>query len=147
EAAAHRALYEKDFPAVAKGPVVLLGESFASCRYWHGAVMQKWADDWTALYTAGQGLCAMTNMEDHGIANAFTRLDALGKMEYDRVLFLRTGSNFSMPPKGESAAASMVAEYQGMLPSLEAAHAVGSVVVDALVAGWAIYETTIPTSD
>lgn len=145
EASAHRALYAKDFPAVAKGPVVLLGESFASCRYWHGAVMQKWADDWTALYTGGRGLCAMTNMEDHGIANALTRLDALGKVNFSRVLVLRTGSNFSMPPKGESAAASMVAEYQGMLPALEAAHRVGSTVVKALLADWATHEKATPS--
>lgn len=147
EAAAHRELYAKDFPAVAAGPVVLLGESFASCRYWHGAAMQKWADDWTALYTEGRGRCAMTNMEDHGIANAFTRLDALGKMDFDRVLFLRTGSNFSMPPKGESAAASMVAEYQGMRPALEAAYGVGSVVVAELLAGWEKHEAAIPTGE
>ncbi len=142
-AAAHRALYA-DFPATRKGPVVLLGESFASCRYWHGAVMQKWADDWTALYTGGQGLCAMTNMEDHGIANALSRLDSLAKVKFDRVLFLRTGSNFSLPPTGQSAAASMVAEYQGMLPALEAAHRVGSTVVAALLEGWAAYEATPP---
>ena len=146
EAKAHRALYAADFPAVAKGPVVLLGESFASCRYWHGAVMQKWADDWTALYTGGQGLCAMTNMEDHGIANALTRLDARGRVAFDRVLFLRTGSNFSMPPKGQSAAASMVAEYQGMRPSLEAAYRVGSVVVAELLAGWITYEAAVPSA-
>ncbi|MEO0054721.1 MAG: hypothetical protein RLZZ50_668, partial [Verrucomicrobiota bacterium] len=113
EAAAHRALYTQDFPAVSKGPVVLIGDSFASCRYWHGEIMQKWADDWTALYTDGRGLCAMTNMEDHGIANALSRLAALGRVDFGRVLFLRTGSNFSMPPKGRSAAASMVADYQG----------------------------------
>jgi purine nucleoside permease len=147
EAAAHRALYAADFPAVAKGPVVLLGESFASCRYWHGAVMQKWADDWTSLYTDGKGLCAMTNMEDHGIANALTRLAAMRKLDFQRVLFLRTGSNFSMPPKGESAAASMVAEYQGMLPALEAAHQVGGLVVAELLSGWTIYETTPPAAE
>lgn len=147
EAAAHRALYAADFPAAGRGPVVLLGESFASCRYWHGAVMQKWADDWTALYTGGAGLCAMTNMEDHGIANALSRLDALGRADFRRVLFLRTGSNFSMPPKGESAAASMVAEYQGMLPALEAAHRVGSVVVRELLAGWDRHEAAIPSAE
>lgn len=123
---------------------MLLGESFASCRYWHGAVMQEWADDWTSFYTDGKGLCAMTNMEDHGIANALTRLAAMGKMDFQRVLFLRTGSNFSMPPKGESAAASMVAEYQGMLPALEAAYQVGGVVVAELLSGWMTYETTPP---
>ena len=143
EAKAHRAQY-KGFPAAAQAPRVLLGDSFASCRYWHGAVMQKWADDWTALYTQGAGSAAMTNMEDHGLANALTRLGAMGRVDFQRVLILRTGSNFSMPPTGQSAAESMVAEYQGMLPALEAAHRVGAPVVHALLKDWSRYEAKTP---
>lgn len=142
-AKAHRALYV-GFPAALAGPKVFLGDSFASCRYWHGARMQQWADDWTKLYTKGQGSAAMTNMEDHGIANALTRLDALQKVDFSRVLFLRTGSNFSMPPAGQTAAESMVAEYAGMIPSLEAAYRVGSPVVHALVKDWAKYSVKTP---
>ena len=147
QAAAHRSLYLKDFPAVGSGPQVLLGDSFAACRYWHGAVMQKWAEDWTALYTDGRGLCVMTNMEDHGIANALTRLAAMHRVDFGRVLVLRTGSNFSMPPVGQSAASSMVAEYQGMLPALEAAYQVGSTVVAALLADWPTHLVTPPRAE
>jgi len=143
EAQAHRALY-KDFPAALRPPSVLLGDSFASCRYWHGAMMQHWAEDWTKIYTEGQGICAMTNMEDHGLAGALTRLGQMGRVDFQRVLVLRTGSNFSMPPTGQSAADSMVAEYAGMLPALEAAYRVGSPVVDALVEGWAGFEAKAP---
>lgn len=144
EAKAHRALYV-GFPEALKPPFVLIGDSFAACRYWHGAVMQRWADDWTALYTDGKGRCAMSNMEDHGIANALSRLGALGRVDFSRVLFLRTGSNFSMPPSGQGAAESMVAEYAGMAPALESAYRVGSPVVHALVAGWTEYEQRPPT--
>jgi purine nucleoside permease len=49
-----------------------------------------------------------------------------------------------MPPTGQSAAASMVAEYQGMIPALEAAHRVGSPVVQALVKDWAKFEGQTP---
>jgi len=135
EAAAHRALY-KTFPEALKKPRVLLGDSFASCRYWHGAVMQRWADDWTRLYTNGAGICAMTNMEDHGLCNALTRLASMHRVDFARVLVLRTGSNFSMPPEGQSAAESMVAEYAGALPALEAAYRVGSPVVHAIIKDW-----------
>jgi len=143
EAQAHRALYT-GFPAALRPPTVLIGDSFASCRYWHGAVMQKWAEDWTSLYTDGQGVCAMSNMEDHGIANALTRLAALDRVDFSRVLVLRTGSNFSMPPSGQSASDSMVAEYAGEIPALEAAWRVGSPVVHALLKDWARYETATP---
>jgi purine nucleoside permease len=88
----------------------------------------------------------MTNMEDHGIANALQRLDKLKKVDFQRVLFLRTGSNFSMPPAGQTAAESMVEEYQGMLPALEAAWRTGHPVVHALVDGWARYARDIPSA-
>ncbi len=143
-AAAHRALYAPDFPAVRAGPVVLLGDSFGSSRYWHGAVLQRWADDWTALYTEGAGRCTMTNMEDHVFAHALQRLELLGRADFSRFLVLRTGSNFSMPPAGVSAAASLVAEFQGMLPALEAAHQVGSTFVRALLAEWPAHEAAPP---
>jgi purine nucleoside permease len=144
EAKAHRALYT-GFPAALAPPRVLYGDSFACCRYWHGARMQQWAEDWTKLYTNGEGVCAMTNMEDHGIANALARLDALKRVDFQRVLFLRTGSNFSMPPAGQRAADSMVEEYHGMLPALEAAYRVGSPVVHALLKDWATYSVKPPS--
>jgi purine nucleoside permease len=145
QAKAHRALYT-GFPAALAPPKVFIGDSFGSCRYWHGARMQQWADDWTRLYTKGEGVCAMTNMEDHGIANALTRLAALGKVDFSRVLFLRTGSNFSMPPAGQPAADSMVEEYAGMVPALEAAYRAGSPVVRTLVKGWSRYATELPSA-
>jgi purine nucleoside permease len=145
EAQAHRALYT-GFPAALAPPRILVGDSFASSRYWHGARMQQWADDWTRLYTDGSGICAMTNMEDHGIADALTRLAALKRVDFQRVLFLRTGSNFSMPPAGQTAAESMVSEYAGMIPALEAAYRVGSPVVHTLVADWTRYATQLPAT-
>jgi purine nucleoside permease len=144
-ARAHRALYTT-FPAAQLPPRVLLGDSFASGRYWHGAVMQRWADDWARLYTQGKGDAVMTNMEDHGSADAMTRLARLGKVDWARVLYLRTGSNFSMPPAGQSATASMVAEYQGMGPALEAAHLVGSTVIAALLKDWPSVEAQPPSA-
>ena len=143
-AQAHRAEYV-GFPAALAPPRVFIGDSFASSRYWHGARMQQWADDWTRFYTKGEGTCAMTNMEDHGIADALMRMAARQKVDFSRVLFLRTGSNFSMPPAGQTAAESMVAEYAGEIPALEAAYRVGSPVVHALVKGWAKYSLTPPS--
>jgi purine nucleoside permease len=68
----------------------------------------------------------------------------MGRVDFQRVLFLRTGSNFSQPPEGQSAAESMVAEYAGMLPALEAAHRVGSPVVHELVQNWPRYREHTP---
>jgi hypothetical protein len=141
-AQAHRALY-RTFPAAQQAPRVLLGDSFGSNRYWHGARMQRWATDWTRLYTGGGGICAMSNMEDQGLAAAFARLATMKRVNFQRVLFLRTGSNFSEPPAGQGAAESMVAEYAGMGPALEAAYQTGSTVVHELVRNWGRYEDQV----
>jgi purine nucleoside permease len=140
----HRALYT-DTPEALKPARVLLGDSLGSCRYWHGTVMTRWANDWTRLHTGGKGNFVMTNMEDQGICLALTRLARLGKVDFNRVLFLRTGSNFCTPHPGQKASQSMTEEYSGMLPALEAAHAVGSRVVREISGNWTRYENQIPS--
>ena len=68
----------------------------------------------------------------------------------DRALVLRTASNFDSQPPDLTAAESMAGEkighYSAYIPSLEAAHRVGSKVVHELVAGWAKYENEIPVA-
>jgi purine nucleoside permease len=142
-AKAHRAKFSA-WPAAQAPAKVLLGESLGSCRYWHGTIMTQWANDWTKLHTHGEGDFAMTNMEDQGIANALDRLGRLGKVDFQRVLFLRTGSNYCCPHPGQKSSESMTEEYAGNVPALESAYAVGSRVVHELVQDWNRYETQTP---
>lgn len=132
---AYRATYE-GFPNAVKPPFVLIGDSFGSCRYWHGAAMTLWANDWAKLWTKGAGNFVMSDMEDQGIATALTLLTKMGKADFQRVLFLRTGSNYCMPAPKQSVVQSMQAEYAGMVPSIESAYRVGSVVVHDILAQW-----------
>lgn len=139
----HRARFTNS-PAGSAPPRVLLGESLGSCRYWHGAVMTKWANEWTKLHTGGAGDFVMTNMEDQGLAAALERLAAAGKVDFQRVLFLRTGSNYSGPHPGQTSAESMTEEYSGMEPALESAYLAGSKVAKELAANWERYSVTPP---
>lgn len=142
-AKAHRAKFTAWKPAQ-EPPKILLGDIVGSCRYWHGTVMNQWANDWTKLYTGGEGDFVMSNMEDQGIAAALDRASKLGKVDFQRVLFLRTGSNYCTPHPGQTAMESMTEEYSGLLPSLESAYLAGSKVVHELAAGWKEYENTPP---
>jgi len=138
-----RALYT-GFPNAQRPPFVLCGETFGSCRFWHGRALTQWASDWTRLWTEGRGEFAMTDMEDQGIAAALTRLSAMGKVDFRRVLFLRTASNFCMQAPGRDVNESLHSEYAGYLPSLEAAYRVGSRVTHELAAHWDVYRDRIP---
>jgi purine nucleoside permease len=144
-----RARYS-DHPKALLPPSVLIGSTLASSTYWHGKLLDAWANDWVAYYTEGRGNYMMTAMEDTGTLRALTNLTRAGRADVDRVLLLRTGSNFDQQPPGLTAAESLSGEkighYSAFIPSLEAAHAVGSKVVHALVDGWGRYEIEIPAA-
>ena len=142
---AYRATYV-GYPEAMKPPFVLLGETFGSCRYWHGKAMTQWASDWTKLWTDDKGFFAMSDMEDQGIAAALTRLSKMGRVDFQRVLFLRTASNYCMQAPSQDVSKSLHAEYAGFIPSLEAAYRVGSQVTHELAAHWQQYGDTPPSA-
>ena len=60
-------------------------------------------------------------------------------------MVLRTASNYTMPPKGQSTAWSTTAPYpENGRPALEAAYQVGNRVVQELLNGWAKYQDSPP---
>jgi purine nucleoside permease len=87
----------------------------------------------------------MSDMEDQGFAAALTRLGKMGKVDFQRVLFLRTASNYCMQPPSVDVNKSLHAEYAGYLPSLEAAYRVGSAVVHELSKHWDQYRDASPS--
>lgn len=141
--AAYRALYS-GYPNAQKPPFVLVGETFGCNRYWHGRALTRWAEDWTRMWTRGKGTFVMTDMEDQGYAAALLRLSRMGRVDFGRVMFLRTASNYSMQPPGVDANRSLHAEYVGYLSSLEAAYRVGSRVAHELAANWPRYAAAAP---
>ena len=137
-------------PKALQGPSVLIGANLASSTYWHGKLLDQWANDWVAYYTEGRGNYMTTAMEDTGTLRALTNLTRAGRADVNRALVLRTASNFDLQPPDLTAAESMAGEkighYSAFIPSLEAAHRVGSKVVHELVKNWAKFETEIPSA-
>lgn len=139
-----------EHPQARRPPFVLVGANLAASTYWHGAWMNRWANAWTRYFTDGAGNYVTTAMEDSAVLRALEQLTRAGKADKNRALVLRAASNFDMPPPGLSAAESLAGEkietYSGYIPSLEAAHRVGSRVVHALIEGWEEFETTPPSA-
>jgi len=134
------------FPNAQRPPFVLIGDDFASDYYWHGAVMTQYAEDWVRLYTQGKGRFAMTEMEDSGFLEALERLSKMHRVDNDRVLVLRTGSNYSMPRPGHTAVESVTAPYIGSKLALNAAWLCGSTVLHQILDHWDVTATHIPAS-
>jgi purine nucleoside permease len=132
-----------DGAAAQKPPFVLLGDEISSSTYWHGRLSDLWATDWVSYFTGGQGRFVTTAMEDTGTLVALKRLAAAGRVDWSRILVLRTVSNFDRQARGMSAAESLahqrIGTYSAYLPSLEAAYTVGHTVVAELLAQWPKY--------
>jgi purine nucleoside permease len=141
-----RARY-KGYPNAQKPPFVLKGDDLASMTFWHGKLLNDWANRWVAYWTNGSGNYVMTDMEDTGTLLALTYLHRIGRVDKQRVLVLRTASNYSMPPPGVTAAENMQKEnegYSALGPSVEAAYKIGSAVVAELLGKWAVYRDHPP---
>ena len=137
-----------DFPAAQASPVVLRGDEVSGSTFWHGALLNRRAIDWLAYWTGGRGRFVMTAMEETGTLQALSFLARADRVDLSRILVLRTGSNYTMPPSRMSAAESLTAmsltQIPGYLPALEAAYFVGRKVVDELIGNWAVYRDTNP---
>jgi purine nucleoside permease len=88
----------------------------------------------------------MSDMEDQGFAAALYRLSKMGRVDFQRVLFLRTASNYCMQAPKQDVNNSLHADYAGYIPSLEAAYRVGSKVVHELASHWDEYRDRPPAS-
>ncbi|WP_446744091.1 purine nucleoside permease [Silvibacterium acidisoli] len=134
--------------AAQRPPFITSGDEVSAGTFWHGAKMDEWANRWDSYYTGGKGNFVVTGMEDSGTLQSLTFLANAKRIDLDRVLVLRTVSNYDQQPAGltaaESLAAQKISKYGAYLPSLEAAYAVGHPVVDELVAHWDRYRDRLP---
>ncbi|MGB7267837.1 MAG: purine nucleoside permease [Terracidiphilus sp.] len=121
------------FAGTAVGPHVEIGANLATETFWHGALMDAWAHRWVRFETNGVAHLGTTAMNDTGALLALRALTLQGKADWNRVLLLRTASNFDMPPAGVTAAENLAAErhgaYTAYLPALDAAYNVGHRIV------------------
>jgi purine nucleoside permease len=136
------------FPNAVKPPFVTRGDTLSASTFWHGSKFDEWANAWTRYYTGGKGNFMTAGMEDTGTMQALTFLSQAGRVDLQRVLVLRTVSNYDREPSGTSAAESLQemasGNYSAYMESLEAAQVVGDKVVRDLVEHWREREATIP---
>ena len=136
-------------PNARRPPFVLKGDEISSSTFWHGRLLNEWANEWVRYHTDGMGNYVTTAMEDTGTLQSLTFLAKAGRVDLARVLVLRTASDFDQQQPGMTAAESLAhnkgAAYTAYLPALEAAWRVGNTVVTKLVENWKEYRDRIPS--
>ncbi len=120
-------------------PSVLRGDELSSTTFWHGKLLSQRARRWVAYQTQELGQYAITGMEDTGMLQSLTQLASAGRIDFARVVILRSASNFDQQRAGigaaESLAETRIATYSAYLPALENVYRVGKRIIEALLAG------------
>lgn len=133
--------FQFDGAAAHRPPSVFIGANLSASTFWHGKLLNRWAENWVKYMTDNKGTYAICGMEDTGTMQSLTFLANAKKIDIDRVLVLRTASNYDVPRNGigaaESLAETKIVHYSAYLPSLDTAYRIGHVVVDSIVENWA----------
>jgi len=140
-------------PRAQTPPLVMKGDEISAMDWWVGARMNSLAEQWMDYWTGAKGVMAMSAMEDSGVLRALQMLGRAGRVNFRRTLILRTASDYTVPPDGQSAAKLIADEASSdtathltaYRPALAAAYAVGSAVVNELSGGWRRWRDAAPT--
>jgi purine nucleoside permease len=138
------------YPNALKPPFVLKGDEVSASDWWLGERMNSLAQQWMSYWSGGKGRAVTTAMEDCGILTSLTSLSRAHRVRMDRVLVLRTGSDYTVPAAGQTVTQLLAGEAQedaalsAYMPSLEAAYRVGSTVVNEIAGNWAKYDEQTP---
>lgn len=143
DAQAYRLNYPEGTPA-RRTPFVTKCDSFAASTYWYGKTLSDWAEWWTKQFTCKQGNYCMTNMEDTGTLTALSRLAAAGRVDLNRVMILRTASDFDQPYQGQTPLQLRQTDCGGSILAIQNAYRAGSVVARHIVTHWSEWENGVP---
>jgi len=139
--------YRKHFRAgtpARRPPFVSRCDVLSGGEYYNGHTMSDWAKFWVKKWTGGQGHYCTTAMDDAGFMAAISRLASAKLVDPNRVMVLRTVSDFDQAFPGQSTLESMRNTTVGIPIALENAYRVGSAVTHQILIKWSDWENGIP---
>ncbi|GAA6009236.1 hypothetical protein JCM11491_004240 [Sporobolomyces phaffii] len=138
-----------DYAPANQPPKVFQGDALCSDAYFAGTLLSDTWANYTKLMTKGQGTYALTAQEDNASLEAFMRADRAGLVAYDRILLLRTASDFDSAPNATfDALTAFQAEQGGFEPAIQNILIVGWPVVKDIETNWdSVYANGIAPQD
>jgi purine nucleoside permease len=125
------------FPEALRVPSVAVGGSMSTERFWMGAKMDEWANSWMAYMTDSRAAFVTAGQNDIGSLVAIESLGQAGRADPNRVLLLRTASDFTRQAPNASISEYISSQQHGSYTAydaaIEALYRVGSPVVHSLL--------------
>ncbi|KAI0754315.1 purine nucleoside permease [Daedaleopsis nitida] len=134
----YRANYATD-PAFWPGaapPSVVACDTATSDTFWTGSLLAAAFENTTTLFTNGSATYCTTQQEDNGTLEALMRGALSKRVDFARVVVMRTASDFDRPFDGQTAAANLFLMSPGFDISIKNIVAAGVPVVTGIVREW-----------
>ena len=122
-------------PALGK-PAVIACDTATSDNWWSGALLGDAFADYTSLLTNGSATYCTTQQEDSAVLEALLRGHVLRRVDFARVIAMRTGSDFDRPGPGISVADNLFYAQGGYGPAVQNLYRAGVKVVQGILDGW-----------
>lgn len=137
------------FPKAQQPPFILEGDVLAAGTFWIGSLFNTWAERWVHYWSDRRATFAMSAEEDAAYLQALTFLSQAKIVDINRVMVLRSASDFTSPLPGQTAAELLTSGADpnapsALLESTTSVFDVGSAAVNELVRNWATYREHIP---
>ncbi|CCG82914.1 Uncharacterized protein C285.05 [Taphrina deformans PYCC 5710] len=144
--AAFRAMYNTtNYTRARDPPSIYECDTATGDVYWYGQGYQTYVSDWTKLLTNGTGSYCTTQQEDNATINSLQRAAALGLVDYNRVLVMRSTSDFDKAPPGMDFVSFIKSNQGGAFTvSLQALLVAGSPFVNAVTGNWTQWSGGVP---
>ncbi|KAG9027313.1 hypothetical protein FRB95_007858 [Tulasnella sp. JGI-2019a] len=131
--------YRANYPqAAAKaGPTVVACDVVTDDTWFSGDLIDDAFDKSMTLLTNGTGVYCATAQEDNATAEALLRAALHKKVDFSRIILMRTFGNFDRPYPGESALQNLVYSPSGLfMPSIMNIYLAGVKVVEGILKDW-----------
>ncbi|KAG8975041.1 hypothetical protein FRC05_006464 [Tulasnella sp. 425] len=134
-AIAYRANYPQE--AARAAPSVVECDVATADVWYSGKILSDTFSNTTRIWTNGTGVYCATAQEDNGTLEALVRGAKAGKVDYSRVILMRTFSDFDQPYDNEQTLFNLrYANQGGVLPAINNIYLVGIKVAQGILAGW-----------
>ena len=138
-AIAYRAKYAsaESYAAGTRGPSVVACDVATSDVYYSGALLSEAFANTSSLLTNGSAVYCTTAQEDNASLEALLRAAMHKRVDFARVIVMRTASDFDRPYPGEAPSENLFwADQGGFEPAIANIYAAGIKVVQGILGGW-----------
>ncbi|KZV69560.1 purine nucleoside permease [Peniophora sp. CONT] len=138
-AQAYRNLYASNsaYRAAVGGPKVIQCDTATSDNWFSGKLLSTAFENTTKLFTGGQGEYCTTEQEDNAVLGSLIRGALAKKVDFTRIISMRTGSDFDREAPGMSATDNLFnGQDAGYSAAVKNIYLAGVKVVEDIVGNW-----------